>query len=221
MKFKLSIAIIFISTISVYLCGCNILIPPDRSNEVIVSDSMYIGKQIWTITNLNVDHYRNGDLIPQVKNLGEWSSIKTGAWCYYNNDSVNGYKYGKLYNWYAVHDSRGLAPIGWHIPSSSEWGILYNHLGGDTVAGGKMKSYNIWRIPNSGATNSSNFTALPGGFRELDGTYKLFNYNAYFWNSSQVNNDKSYCIYLAYNYSKLFIEHLDKRCGMSIRCVKD
>ena len=106
-----------------------------------------IGQQVWTTENLNVDKFRNGEIIPEAKTAAEWHKAgenKQAAWCYYNNDSSNGTKYGKLYNWYAVNDPRGLAPKGWHIPSDQEWTDLTDYLGGDEQAGAKMKSKEGW-----------------------------------------------------------------------------
>ena len=121
--------------------------------------------------NLSVARYRNGDKIPQVKTLQLGLGLQLGAWCWYNNDPANDSSYGRLYNYYAVADSRGLAPTGWHIPSDSEWTTLSTFLGGDAVAGGKMKEAGTahWLDPNTGATNSSGFTALPGGLRQGGG----------------------------------------------------
>ena len=99
-----------------------------------------IGKQVWTTKNLDVTTYRNGDVIPQVQDANAWEKLTTGAWCYYENKTANGKKYGKLYNWNAVNDPRGLAPKGYHIPTDAEWTILTDYLGGDTIAGTKMKS---------------------------------------------------------------------------------
>lgn len=132
-----------------------------------------IGIQLWMKENLNVSHYRNGDPIPEVKNPTEWINLTTGAWCYYINDSAMGPRYGKLYNWYAVNDPRGLAPTDWHVPSHAEWISLTTYLGGEDVAGGKMKEAGTshWQSPNAGATNSSGFTALPGGYRLSNGAY--------------------------------------------------
>ena len=95
-----------------------------------------IGTQKWMSKNLDVAFYRNGDVIPQVTDPTAWAALLTGAWCYYNNDSTQGNKYGKLYNWYAVNDPRSLAPQGWHVPSDAEWTILETTLGGSPVAGG-------------------------------------------------------------------------------------
>lgn len=124
-----------------------------------------IGNQVWMAENLNTSHYLNGDSIPQVQDKAEWVALTTGAWCYYQNDAENGKTYGKLYNWYAVNDPRGLAPEGWHIPTDAEWIALIDYLGGTNVAGGKMKQIGTvhWISPNLGATNESGFSALPGG----------------------------------------------------------
>jgi len=132
-----------------------------------------IGSQIWAKRNLDVLTYRNGDTIPQVTDPTEWRNLTTGAWCYYNNDPAMGEIYGKLYNWYAVRDPRGLSPEGWKIPSDSDWNILSNYLGGDSIAGGKLKSTgtNYWLGTNYYGTNDYGFDALPSGCRGEDGTF--------------------------------------------------
>jgi uncharacterized protein (TIGR02145 family) len=138
--------------------------------------------QTWMKTNLNVSKYRNGDIIPQVTDPQAWGALTTGAWCYYANTSSNGTTYGKLYNWYAVNDPRGLSPSGWHVPTKTEWDIITNCLGGPQVAGGSMKEAGSihWNSPNI-ATNNSGFTALPGGLRDGNGIFSNINYNGYWW----------------------------------------
>jgi len=133
----------------------------------VILSSVQIGNQTWTLKNLDVSTYRNGDPIPQVQDNTAWANLSTGAWCYYLNNTANGTIYGKLYNWYAVNDPRGLAPNGYHIPTDAEWTTLTTYLGGSTLAGGKMKEAGSshWLSPNTGATNSSGFKGLPGGFR--------------------------------------------------------
>ena len=134
-------------------------------------ETVVIGTQDWTKKNLNVSKYRNGDIIPEVKDPREWAKLTTGAWCYYNNDPKNGAIYGKLYNWYAYNDPRGLAPEGFHIPSKTEWELLFSYLGGEKDAAGKLKSTKpLWATPNKEATNISHFSALPGGCRYEGGT---------------------------------------------------
>ncbi|MBM3401498.1 MAG: hypothetical protein FJY21_04145 [Bacteroidetes bacterium] len=134
----------------------------------IYSQTVTIGNQVWMTKNLDLDKFRNGDPIQEAKTNEEWKKAgenKQPAWCYYNNDPANGTKYGKLYNWYAVTDPRGLAPKGWHIPTDMEWTILIDYLGGPDVAGGKMKSTGseYWKSPNREASNESGFSGLPGG----------------------------------------------------------
>ena len=145
-----------------------------------------IGQQVWAKENLNTERFRNGDLIPEAKTKEEWTKAKDNkqpAWCYYNNDSANGTKYGKLYNWYAINDPRGLAPNGWHIPSTQEVGELVNFLGGKDDADKKMKTTNLWMDKYKG-TNSSGFSAVPGGFRSSDGKFWNGTFEVYFWTTS-------------------------------------
>jgi len=138
--------------------------------------SVVIGTQTWMASNLNVTKYRNGDKIPQVKNAATWGGLQSGAWCFYNNDTANGNVYGRLYNWYAVNDPRGLAPAGWHIPTDMEWAVLDTCLGGEYVSGGAMKETGTthWVNPNNEATNLSGFTGLPGGYRADCDKWGLF-----------------------------------------------
>jgi uncharacterized protein (TIGR02145 family) len=134
--------------------------------------------------NLEVTNYRNGDIIPYVSDPTAWAGLTTGAWCYYKNDLKSGY--GKLYNWYAVNDIRGLAPAGWHVPTDAEWTTLTTFLGGVSVAGGKMKTTGTksWKTPNTAATNSSGFSGLPGGYCSNAGTFFNVDYFGYWWSST-------------------------------------
>ena len=127
-----------------------------------------IGKQIWTSKNLNVTTYRNGEVIPEVKDAKAWANLTTGAWCYYENKTVKGTTYGKLYNWYAVNDARGLAPKGYHIPTDAEWTILTESLGDE--AGTKMKSTSGWEN-NGNGNNTSGFAGLPGDCCYVNGNF--------------------------------------------------
>ncbi|HNP20814.1 MAG TPA: fibrobacter succinogenes major paralogous domain-containing protein [Panacibacter sp.] len=181
-----------------------------------------IGKQRWMAKNLSVARYRNGDKIPQVKNPAAWAGLTTGAWCWYNNDPANDSSYGRLYNYYAVADSRGLAPTGWHIPSDSEWTTLSTFLGGDAVAGGKMKEAGTahWLDPNTGATNSSGFTALPGGLRQGGGFYILGSWGSW-WSSTPGDNNMIWGRFIFGSDVVLGRGLTDKTYGYSVRCVKD
>jgi uncharacterized protein (TIGR02145 family) len=133
----------------------------------------------WTKRNLEVSRFRNGDVIPHAQSEEAWKRAKVNqqpAWCYYDNDPENGKIYGKLYNWYAVSDTRGICPKGWHVPTDNEWTTLTDYFGGQQVAGGKMKTEGTtyWNSPNVGATNESGFTVLPSGFREISEKFKFF-----------------------------------------------
>jgi uncharacterized protein (TIGR02145 family) len=183
--------------------------------------SVTISTQQWTLNNLDVTTYRNGDIIPQVTDNAQWAGLTTGAWCYYNNDSANGAVYGKLYNWYAVNDARGLAPLGWHIPSKEEWITLTTFLGGDGLAGGKMKATTLWNSPNTGATNESGFTGLPGGYRDGTGPSITIGNNGRWWTTKEHDSTTAVERSLGYNIGDCYMYYLDKRCGMSVRCVKD
>ncbi len=182
-----------------------------------------IGNQKWMPKNLEVVTYRNGDKIPQVTDPTEWATLTTGAWCYYKNDPLYGAVYGKLYNWYAVIDARGLAPKGWHIAIDEEWTTLGNLLGGDATAGGKMMApgINIWSVPNNSATNESGFAGLLAGYRYNDGSF--FNVGGYgvWWSATQVNEAKAGFRYLYINASYLGMNSDYKEDGFSVRCLKD
>ena len=182
-----------------------------------------IGTQEWTTKNLNVSKYRNGDIIPEVKDPKEWASLTTGAWCYYNNDPKNGAIYGKLYNWYAVNDPRGLAPEGFHIPSDSEWTALTDYLGGANVAGGKMKATgtSLWSSPNKDATNRRGFTGLPGGYRTNFGTFYYIGGLGNWWSSSELITNDAWTRFLYYNNGNANRNNFSKTYGFSVRCLKD
>lgn len=202
------------------------------SNEQLITtgvpgtniSSVTICNQTWSSQNLNVSHYRNGDVIPQVTDDNEWSALTTGAWCWYNNDSAGyGARYGKLYNFYAVKDSRGLAPEGWHVASDSEWSVLDNCIGGSLISGGALKEAGLthWRSPNAGATNSSGFSALPGGYRFNDGTFYFNTTHGYFWTATDFNLSNAWFRNVYYFHTELIRNYLTKVNGYSVRIVKD
>jgi uncharacterized protein (TIGR02145 family) len=185
------------------------------------SEYVTIGSQVWMTKNLNVDRYRNGDVIPQVTDSAQWANIKTGAWCYIYNNPSNGQKFGRLYNWYAVNDPRGLAPEGWHVATDTEWSILSNYLGGASLAGGKLKESGTthWQSPNSGATNQSGFFALPGGYRYENKSFDGFTTNGYWWTASESNSTIAKAWFLTSFDSTLHNTVYFKRSGLSVRCV--
>jgi len=187
-------------------------------------ETIRIETQVWMRKNLDVSWYENGDPIRYAPTSQEWNDAtnkQEGAWCYYNNDPKNGAIYGKLYNWYAVNDSRGLAPVGYHIPSELEWYVLSEYLGGDTIAGYKMKSETGWVYDGNG-DNSSGFNALPGGCRNSEGS--VFNWvtgNGFFWGSSDNNTDVAWTNYLDHSSKRTFRKCFMKGNGFSVRCLKD
>ena len=205
------------------------------------NSSIRIGNQEWMTENLNVDHFRNGDPIPQAKTREEWQAAswdKKPAWCYYDNDAANGRAYGKLYNWYAVNDPRELAPEGWHVPSNVEWTILSEYLGGKEIeekmfggfvsrytlsAGGKMKSTGTqyWKSPNAGATNSSGFSALPGGGRTKIGDFHEIGSAGNWWGFSQAKADEDWARSIYYDASGVNRHWVDKGSGFSVRCLRE
>jgi uncharacterized protein (TIGR02145 family) len=195
--------------------------------EIDIDGNIYktvtIGAQTWFAENLKVTRYRNGNQILKVTDNMEWSNQPYGAYCWYDNDSAT-YEdiFGKLYNWNAVNDSRGLCPTGWHVPSDAEWSSLTTFLGGEGVAGGKLKdtTTTFWQSPNLGATNESGFTSLPGGERMADGTFQRVNYFGYWWSSSMITT-VAYRRSAAYNDSKVGRNYTTKETGLSVRCLRD
>ena len=179
--------------------------------------------QTWMQSNLNVSHYRNGNIIPQVTDENQWDNLTTGAWRYHSNNTVNGVIYGKLYNWYAINDPRGIAPQGWHIPTLNEYNIFINCLGGESIAGGAMKEVGTihWMSPNAGATNSSGFTGLPGGARFTLQPDVNINKVGGWWSMTPFNTDNSYLMWITAFRPIAEITASGNKAGFSVRCIKD
>ncbi len=186
-----------------------------------VYKTIKIGNQVWMAENLKTTHYRDGSDIPNVTDNNEWSKLTTAAYCNYDNSTSKGNTYGCLYNWYAVNDYRGLAPDGWHIPSDAEWTTLSNFLGGSEIAGGKLKSTKSWDSPNTGASNSSGFTALPGGFRDYDGAFGNIGLGGYWWSSTEYGTSSAWGRSLVCNNSGEGRGGNSKNNGFSVRCLRD
>ena len=186
----------------------------------IKAQDVTIGTQTWTSKNLNVSTYRNGDKIPQVQDKNAWAKLKTGAWCYYENKTANGKIFGKLYNWYAVNDPRGLALKGYHIPTHEEWTILSDYLGEESEAGTKMKSITGWKN-NGNGTNTSGFSGQPGGGRDANGDFDDIGASGDWWSSSESNTVYAWCRYLYSNNDFVTSYGSYKRNGFSVRCIKD
>ncbi len=187
-----------------------------------------IGTQVWMLKNLNVDHYRNGDSIPEVKDSIQWNYFRehmlfNDAWCYYVEFDSLWKFYGKLYNWSAVNDSRGLAPEGWHIPTDIEWTELENYFGGDSLAGGKLKEVGLshWRYSNPDATNESGFSALPGGLRNDYAKYCYIGYTSCWWSYGNCNSFNAYYRSLEKDDYNFYGDWHRIWFGLSVRCVKN
>jgi uncharacterized protein (TIGR02145 family) len=192
-----------------------------------VEHDVTIGEQVWTGCNLDVTTYRNGDPIPEVTDPTEWSSLTTGAWCYYLNNSANGPVYGKLYNWFAVNDPRGLAPVGYHIPSDTEWNTLVSYVGGLTTGGAHLKEIGEchWYPPNTGADDSSGFTGLGGGFRLIEGSggFQSMYSNGYWWSLTDGGGypNVASTYWLQYDQISIVAGSAFKVNGQSVRLIKD
>jgi len=175
--------------------------------------------------NLKVSKYNDGTVIPNVTDNTEWSNLKTGAWCHYNNSDSLGKIYGKLYNWFTVNPvlNKNICPSGWHVPKDSEWKTLIDYLGGESIAGGKLKEIGLlkWDSPNIGATNSSLFSGIGSGMRDYDGKYHHLNIYASYWSSSDYNQYNGASFHLNHNTESASIDDFGKDIGYSIRCLKD
>jgi uncharacterized protein (TIGR02145 family) len=184
-----------------------------------------IGTQTWMAENLRTTKYRNGNPITEVTNNTSWSNLNTGGFCNYkntqNNDTIA--TFGRLYNWFAVSDSRNIAPTGWHVSTDDEWTTLIDYLGGKSVAVGKLKETGTthWTTPNTGADNSSGFTTLPGGNRYDDGTFKFIGNVGYWWSSNENDSYRAWLYSMNYNTSYLGRLYINKNFGCSVRCLRD
>ncbi len=201
-------------------------------------ESVTIGSQVWKTKNLAVSHYRNGDTIPQVANEQDWSNLTTGAWCYYNNEESNNDTYGKLYNWYAVNDPRGLAPAGWHIPTDDEWKTLEIELGmtraqanainergtnqGSQLAGNASR-WSSGTLKNNANFGTSGFVGLPGGYRYDNARFQSIGEWGIWWTASEYSGNGSGAWYrnLSHRRSTVIRLYEYKKCGYSVRLVHD
>jgi len=194
-----------------------------------VYQTVQIGDQLWMKENLKVTHYNNGDEIPTGYSNDDWANLSTGAYAVYNDNESNANTYGNLYNWYAVDDSRAIAPEGWHVPTDGEYTALSDYLGGTSVAGGKLKECTegscpeseYWYSPNTGATNESGFTGLPGGAHYYYGNCRHMGYNGSFWSSTEHGSNDAWHRGLDHDYSEISRRDYGKDSGFSVRCVRD
>ena len=180
--------------------------------------SVQIGEQVWMKENLKVSHYSSGNEIPNVTDDTQWSNLTTGACCDYNNSTYYSNTYGKIYNGFAVNDLKGICPTGWHVPTYDEWTTMRTSLGGMETAGAKLKEEGLahWSYPNTGATNESGFTALPGGLRSYSpSAYSNLGIYGMYWaqsnNSFTLSKDATYFDEISRN----------SKYGLSVRCMKN
>jgi len=185
--------------------------------------TVLIGNQHWMAENLKVAHYRNGDAIPNVPVPSTWENLTTGALCYYYSDWNNYDTYGNLYNYYAVADQRNIAPKGWHVPNDLDWKILIDYLGGGKVAGGKLKEIGILQGESlkTIAINENRFSALLGGQRFGNCEFINMGYNAYFWTSTESDNNHALSQRLTSLSGGVKQRNVRKHYGYAVRCVRD
>jgi len=188
-----------------------------------VYNTVTIGTQVWMVENLKTTKYRDGTSIPNVTDNISWNNLTTGAYCDYSNTPSNSATYGKLYNWYAATNAHNIAPTGWHVPTDADWTTLTTYLGGEGVAGGKLKETGTthWQSPNIGATNETGFTALPGGLRDYGGTFNRIGTTGYWWSSSELDATDAWRRLMHYSYSRVDRDGYGKQLGYSVRCVRD
>jgi len=224
----------------------NIIMGDDLCDDGTVTDidghrykTVIIGQQVWFAENLRVTRYRNGDPIPYVTDKNEWYNLRIGAHCQYDHDTTNVATYGRLYNWYAVADTRHLAPEGWRVPTDEDWKQLEMYLGMSlaeadqngsrgTNEGGTLKETGTieaetgpWHSPNRDATNETGFSALPGGFRSFLGWFDALDYTARFWSATESDSINAWDRILSYQSGYIGRDGYSKNYGLSVRCVKD
>jgi uncharacterized protein (TIGR02145 family) len=194
-----------------------------------VYKTITINGREWMAENLNVGRFRNGDQVFITAENDLWAgTILTPLSCYYQNEIANACPYGRIYNFYAVTDSRGLCPTGWHVPDNYEWSLIDDALGGSSVSGGNMKTEGtveagngLWYAPNTGATNLSGFSAVPGGYRSQYGGFTQKGYGAYYWSGQSAGSNDGWFHQFLYNSSGPSGNIFDGRFGTSVRCIRD
>jgi len=224
-KSKLSV-VIAICLLSFWGCGKNpAALQAGIGTVTDIDGNVYhtvtIGTQVWMAENLKTTRYNDGTAIPFVTDSIAWSHLTTPGYCWYNDSAIYGNTYGALYNWFAVNTGK-LAPTGWHVPSDSEWTVLINYLGGDSVAGGKLKEAETayWASPNTGATDETGFTALPGGWRYI-GTFGTIGDLGNWWSATAYDAANSWYRYMNYSNAHVSRFYYLSQNGFSVRCVRD
>ena len=202
--------------------------PTSTGNTVSDKDgniyhTITIGKQTWMVENLKTTRFNDGKVIPKVTDPKIWLSMATSAYCWYNNDTnFNKAGYGILYNWYTINTGK-LCPNGWHVPTEAEWTTLINYLGGEGVAGCKLKEpgFKHWFSPNTCANDSSGFSAFAGGYRDSTGVFDYYGYSGFWWSSSLYSSKSAWVNGINYGYSGVTSYGEIKNWGFSIRCIRN
>jgi uncharacterized protein (TIGR02145 family) len=234
----LLMGLLAMSLMIIFSCSKDKVTSPSPITVTDIDGNVYravtIGTQVWMAENLKVTHYRDGNPIPNLTDNVAWTADTTGAYCFYENDTTRIMTYGMLYNWLAASDGRNIAPAGWHVPSDTEWKQLEMYLGlsqaeadstgwRGTDEGGKMKETGTthWDSPNTGATNESGFSALPGGLRFYDGDFNGMGFYASFWSTTEFNSGTAWTHSLTVGNARVARDSDLKGDGFSVRCVKD
>ncbi len=221
---------ILVKLIGVFMIGlCLVEIQAQSVTDIEgnIYKTVTIGNQTWMAENLKTTKYNDGMAIPLVADNAAWTNrdsiaLTNPAFYWYNNDSTYKNTYGALYNGYAVKTGK-LCPTGWHVPTDTEWSELTTYLGGEDVAGGKLKESGTshWESPNYGATNESGFNALPGGYRSMDGIFNIINNGGSWWTSTDFNTERIWIRGMNTNIELVFKGPAEKPGGLSVRCLKD
>ena len=214
-----------------FTCGTNTVTDVDGNIYNTVAIGTGATFQCWMKENLKVTKYRDNTVITLDASGGvngttggeTWSGQPLGARTVYLNDVDFLFTYGYLYNWFAVNEPKGLCPTGWHVPTNAEWTTLIDHLGGISVAGGRMKATTLWNAPNTGATNDSGFFGFPGGIRNVNGSFNDFGNFAFFWSASvyESNPSNAWSSRLNTFGGDAGIVTNSKIMGASVRCLRD
>lgn len=239
MKNRISISI-FLRAGVIAILFTNCIKVKESAGDKILSDidgNIYttttIGTQTWMVENLKTTKYSDGTLILNITVNETWNAANYGVYCDYENTPSISTIYGRLYNWYVVDNNsatkvasnkgKNICPTGWHVPSDAEWVILTDYLGGESVAGAKLKETGIsnWINPNSGATNETGFTALPGGNRFSNGSYSNIGSYGNWWSSTENSPTNVWARGIGYNKSTVSRGNVIKQNGFSVRCIKD
>jgi uncharacterized protein (TIGR02145 family) len=206
---------------SIFLTSCSSPIPEE---ELVIEEQIpyvVIGNQIWMAHNLDVSHYQNGDPIILLEPDEYWRQTTEGAWCFYENDSLSHGKFGKLYNWYAISDPRGICPKGWRVPSKKDWMELINFTGGDSLAGGKLKNTVLWDRLHEEAEDAFSFGAIPSGYRLTSGEFMNQGIITVYWTSDKADQNNAWDIFLISKSPIAGISQTGAEHGFSCRCIKE